>query len=195
MPTKQRQRDHGNAPRPIHFDIARAETEYGGPAFSSCAMSPDWGILQVADMPDKVTVLVVQAKGYSSPSTAQGSANLRRDLLELRTIVAEQAEVIARLEGIVERAGLAHPAEIDREPWESEEVDVMVVELRGDVTLEAAKAEVGAYVVEHPQSHAFDIASALRLPLGVVEEAAEDLVREGVLTKGGHGTDGTDDRG
>jgi len=53
-----------------------------------------------------------------------------------------------------------------------------------EITPDALARMVAAYVEASPGSDAYDISEALKLPMDLVEEAAEELVRRGKLNKG-----------
>jgi hypothetical protein len=55
---------------------------------------------------------------------------------------------------------------------------------RREVGRDEAEAEIVAYVSQHPDSDAYDLSRALRLPFALVDQVAQDLVARGVLREG-----------
>jgi len=55
--------------------------------------------------------------------------------------------------------------------------------LREDVARGEARAEVAAYIREHPGSFPFDIAIALRLSPDLVGEVVEELIADGIVER------------
>jgi len=56
-----------------------------------------------------------------------------------------------------------------------------VIQTRRDVTVDQAALEIAAYVRDHDGVDSVDLTEALLIPIHIVEEAAERLVREGKL--------------
>jgi len=54
-----------------------------------------------------------------------------------------------------------------------------VIEIRKDVKVKGAKAEIVAYLRKHKEAETFDIANDLRLDLNVAVKALKELWEEG----------------
>jgi hypothetical protein len=61
--------------------------------------------------------------------------------------------------------------------------DTPELALREDVARGEARAEVAAYIRDHPGSFPFDIAVALQLPPDLVGEVVEGLVADGTVER------------
>jgi len=59
--------------------------------------------------------------------------------------------------------------------------EVQVVATRADVTVEEAAREIAAYIRDHEGADALDLCRVLRIPIHIVEQAAERLVEQGRL--------------
>ena len=60
-------------------------------------------------------------------------------------------------------------------------VDVQVVHVRQDVTVDQAAVEIAAYVQDNEGADSVDLFEALRIPIHIIEQAAERLVSQGKL--------------
>jgi DNA-binding MarR family transcriptional regulator len=58
-------------------------------------------------------------------------------------------------------------------------IRLKVIELRSDVTLNDAKAEIITYLRKHKEAETFDIANDLRLDLQLTVKALKELWEEG----------------
>jgi metal-responsive CopG/Arc/MetJ family transcriptional regulator len=54
-----------------------------------------------------------------------------------------------------------------------------IIEVRNDVTIKDAKAEIVAYLVKHKEAETFDIANDLRIDLDLAVRALKELWEEG----------------
>ncbi|MBM3475080.1 MAG: hypothetical protein FJX75_17605 [Armatimonadetes bacterium] len=62
-------------------------------------------------------------------------------------------------------------------------VDTSELVLREGVARDEARAEIAAYVREHPGSFPFDVAIALRLSPDLVGEVVEELIADGTIER------------
>ena len=89
---------------------------------------------------------------------------------------------IEKIDKTVERLGLRSRSELIREATEKyvqEAGSLKVIELRDNVSLQEAKAEILAYLRHHKEAETFDIANDLRLDLSLTVEALKELWEEG----------------
>jgi metal-responsive CopG/Arc/MetJ family transcriptional regulator len=89
---------------------------------------------------------------------------------------------IERIDKAMERVGAKSRSAMIREATQKylQEVgSLKVIELRNDVTLKDAKAEVVAYLRKHKEAETFDIANDLRLDLQLTVKALKELWEEG----------------
>ena len=88
---------------------------------------------------------------------------------------------VEKIDKAVERLGAKSRSAFIREATEKyiQEVGgLKVVELRENVSLQDAKAEILAYLREHKQAETFDIANDLRLDLDLTVKALKELWEE-----------------
>jgi metal-responsive CopG/Arc/MetJ family transcriptional regulator len=89
---------------------------------------------------------------------------------------------IERIDKAVERVGTKSRSALIREATEKylrEAGSLKVIELRNDVTLKDAKAEIVTYLRKHKEAETFDIANDLRLDLKLTVNAMKELWEEG----------------
>jgi metal-responsive CopG/Arc/MetJ family transcriptional regulator len=89
---------------------------------------------------------------------------------------------IERMDEAVERVGAKSRSAMIREATQKylQEVgSLKVIELRNDVTLKDAKAEIVTYLRKHKEAETFDIANDLRLDLQLTVKALKELWEEG----------------
>lgn len=89
---------------------------------------------------------------------------------------------IERIDKTVERIGAKSRSALIREATQKylQEVgSLKVIEIRNDVTLKDAKAEIVTYLHKHKQAETFDIANDLRLDLELTVKALKELWEEG----------------
>ncbi len=89
---------------------------------------------------------------------------------------------IERVDKAVERVGAKSRSALIREATQKyvQEVgSLKVIELRNDVTLKDAKAEIVTYLRKHNEAETFDIANDLRLDLELTVKALKELWEEG----------------
>jgi len=89
---------------------------------------------------------------------------------------------IDTIDKAVKRLGTRSRSALIREATEKyvrEAGSLKVIEIRGDVTLKDAKAEVVAYLRKHKEAETFDIANDLRLDLDLTVRALKALWEEG----------------
>jgi len=92
---------------------------------------------------------------------------------------------IEKIDKAVERLGLRSRSELIREATEKyiqEAGSLRVIEIRDNVSLEEAKAEVLAYLRRHKEAETFDIANDLRLDLDLAVKALKELWEEGKVS-------------
>jgi len=92
---------------------------------------------------------------------------------------------IEKIHKAVERLGLRSRSELIREATEryiQEAGSLKVIELRDNVSLQEAKAEILAYLRHHKEAETFDIANDLRLDLNLAVRALKDLWEEGKVS-------------
>ncbi len=89
---------------------------------------------------------------------------------------------IETIDKTVERVGAKSRSALIREATQNylQEVgSLKVIEIRKNVTLKDAKAEIVTYLRKHKEAETFDIANDLRLDLDVTVRALKDLWEEG----------------
>jgi len=89
---------------------------------------------------------------------------------------------VEKIDKTVERLGLRSRSELIREATEKyiqEAGSLKVIELRDNVSLQEAKAEILAYLRHHKEAETFDIANDLRLDLNLTVKALKELWEEG----------------
>ena len=89
---------------------------------------------------------------------------------------------IERIDKAVERIGAKSRSALIREATQKylQEVgSLKVIEIRNDVTLKDARAEIVAYLRKHKETETFDIANDLRLDLELTVKALKELWEEG----------------
>ena len=89
---------------------------------------------------------------------------------------------IDRIDKAVGRVGAKSRSALIREATHRylEEVgSLKVIEIRSDVTLKDAKAEIVTYLRKHEEAETFDLANDLRLDLGLTVKALKELWEEG----------------
>jgi len=89
---------------------------------------------------------------------------------------------IAKIDKTVERLRLRSRSEFIREAaarYVQEAGSLRVIEIRDDVDLKDAKAEILVYLKRHKEAETFDIANDLRLSLDLTIKALKDLWEEG----------------
>ena len=89
---------------------------------------------------------------------------------------------IERIDKAVEMVGAKSRSAMIREATQKylQEVGgLKVIELRNDVTLKDAKAEIVTYLRRHKETETFDIANDLRLDLQLTVKALKELWEEG----------------
>jgi len=89
---------------------------------------------------------------------------------------------IEKIDKTVERLGLKSRSALIREATEKcvqEAGGLKVIEIRENVSLQEAKAEILAYLRQHKETETFDIANDLRLDLDLTVKALKELWEEG----------------
>jgi metal-responsive CopG/Arc/MetJ family transcriptional regulator len=89
---------------------------------------------------------------------------------------------IERIDKAVERVGAKSRSAMIREATQKylQEVgSLKVIELRNNVTLKDAKAEIVTYLRKHKEAETFDIANDLRLDLQLTVKVLKELWEEG----------------
>jgi len=89
---------------------------------------------------------------------------------------------IEKIDKTVERLGLKSRSALIREAtgkYVQEAGSLKVIEIRENVSLEEAKAEILAYLRQHKEAETFDIANDLRLDLNLTVKALKELWEEG----------------
>gem|GEM_PF-1217332 len=110
--------------------------------------------------------------------------------LTMQTLVERESIVpvrfskreIERIDKAVERVGAKSRSAMIREATQKylQEVgSLKVIELRNDVTLKDARAEIVTYLRKHKEAETFDIANDLRLDLQLTVKALKELWEEG----------------
>ena len=92
---------------------------------------------------------------------------------------------VEKIDKAVERLGLRSRSELIREATEKyiqEAGSLKVIELRDNVSLQEAKAEILAYLKSHEEAETFDIANDLRLDLNLTVRALKELWEEGEIS-------------
>ncbi|KPV65282.1 MAG: Ribbon-helix-helix protein, copG family [Candidatus Bathyarchaeota archaeon BA1] len=92
---------------------------------------------------------------------------------------------IEKIDKTVERLGLKSRSELIREATEKyiqEAGSLKVIEIRDNVSLQEAKAEILAYLRHHKEAETFDIANDLRLDLDLTVRALKELWEEGKVS-------------
>jgi len=92
---------------------------------------------------------------------------------------------IEKIDKAVERLGLRSRSELIREATEryiQEAGSLKVIELRDNVSLQEAKAEILAYLRHHKEAETFDIANDLRFDLNLTVRALKNLWEEGKVS-------------
>ena len=92
---------------------------------------------------------------------------------------------VEKIDKTVERLGLKSRSELIREATEKyiqEAGSLRVIEIRDNVSLHEAKAEILAYLRRHKEAETFDIANDLRLDLDLTVKALKDLWEEGKVS-------------
>jgi len=89
---------------------------------------------------------------------------------------------IEKIDKTVERLGLKSRSELIREAtgkYIQEAGSLKVIEIRDNVSLREAKAEILAYLRRHKEAETFDIANDLRFDLDLTLKALKELWEEG----------------
>ena len=89
---------------------------------------------------------------------------------------------IETIDKAVERVGARSRSALIRDATQrylQEVGNLKVIEIRNDVTLKDAKADIVAYLRKHKEAETFDIANYLRLDLGLTVRALKGLWEEG----------------
>jgi metal-responsive CopG/Arc/MetJ family transcriptional regulator len=107
--------------------------------------------------------------------------------IEKEAIVAVRfsKDEIEKIDKAVERLGAKSRSAFIREATEKyiQEVGgLKVVEIRENVSLQDAEAEILAYLREHKEAETFDIANDLRLDLDLTVKALKELWEEGKVS-------------
>jgi len=92
---------------------------------------------------------------------------------------------IEKIDKTVERLGLKSRSELIREAtgkYIQEAGSLRVIEIRDNVSLQEAKAEILAYLRCHKEAETFDIANDLRLDLDLTVKALKELWEEGEVS-------------
>jgi len=92
---------------------------------------------------------------------------------------------IEKIDKGVERLGLRSRSELIREATDEyiqEAGSLKVIELRDNVSLQEAKAEIPAYLRHHKGAETFDIANDLRFDLNLTVRALKELWEEGKVS-------------
>lgn len=110
--------------------------------------------------------------------------NTMEKLIERELIVPVRfsKREIETIDKTVERVGAKSRSALIREATQKylQEVgSLKVIEIRKNVTLKDAKAEILTYLREHKEAETFDIANDLRLDLDLTVRALKDLWEEG----------------
>ena len=89
---------------------------------------------------------------------------------------------IEKIDKTVERLGLKSRSALIREAagkYVQEAGSLKVIEIRDNVSLQEAKAEILAYLRHHKEAETFDIANDLRFDLNLSVKALKELWEEG----------------
>ena len=89
---------------------------------------------------------------------------------------------IEAIDKAVERTGAKSRSALIREATQEylqKAGSIKVIEIRNDITLKEAKAEVVTYLRKHKEAETFDIANDLRLDLDLTVKALKELWEEG----------------
>ena len=92
---------------------------------------------------------------------------------------------IEEIDKTVKKLGLRSRSELIREATEKylqEAGSLRVIEIRDNVGLEEAEAEILAYLKLHKEAETFDIANDLRLELDLTVKALKELWEEGKVS-------------
>lgn len=92
---------------------------------------------------------------------------------------------IEKIDKTVRRLGLKSRSELIREATEryvQEAGSLRVIEIRDNVGLKEAKAEILGYLSRHKEAETFDIANDLRLDLDLTLKALRELWEEGKVS-------------
>ena len=92
---------------------------------------------------------------------------------------------IEKIDKTVERLGLKSRSELIREAtgkYIQEAGSLKVIEIRDNVSLREAKAEILAYLRRHKEAETFDIANDLRFDLDLTLKALKELWEEGKVS-------------
>jgi len=92
---------------------------------------------------------------------------------------------IEKIDKTVERLGLKSRSELIREAtgkYIQEAGSLKVIEIRDNVSLREAKAEILAYLRSHKEAETFDIANDLRFDLDLTLKALKELWEEGKVS-------------
>ncbi len=92
---------------------------------------------------------------------------------------------LRRIDETVKRLGTKSRSSFKREATEKyiQEVGgLKVIEIRENVSLQKASAEILAYLKEHKEAETFDIANDLRLELNLTVKALKELWEEGKVS-------------
>jgi metal-responsive CopG/Arc/MetJ family transcriptional regulator len=89
---------------------------------------------------------------------------------------------IEKIDKTVKRLGMKSRSELIRDATEKyiqEAGSLKVIEIRDNISLQKAKAEILTYVRIHKEAETFDIANDLRLDLDLAIKALKELWQEG----------------
>lgn len=92
---------------------------------------------------------------------------------------------LKRMDEAVKRLGAKSRSAFIREATEKYILEVgalKVIEIRENVSLQKARAEILAYLKEHREAETFDIANDLRLELNLTVKALKELWEEGKVS-------------
>jgi metal-responsive CopG/Arc/MetJ family transcriptional regulator len=110
---------------------------------------------------------------------------LQKTIEKLVVPVRFSRSEIEKIDKTVERLGLKSRSALIREATEKyvrEAGSLKVIEIRDDVSLQEAKAEILAYLRRHKEAETFDIANDLRLDLDLTVKALKELWEEGKVS-------------
>ncbi len=112
----------------------------------------------------------------------RGGGAVQKSVEKMVVPVRFSRSQIENIDKTVKRLGLKSRSELIREATEKyiqEAGSLKVIEIRDNVSLQKAKAEILAYLRLHKEAETFDIANDLRLDLGLAIKALKELWEEG----------------
>jgi len=110
---------------------------------------------------------------------------LQKTIEKLVVPVRFSKSAIKKIDETVERLGLKSRSALIREATQKyiqEAGSLKVIEIRDNVDLQDAKAEILAYLKHHEEAETFDIANDLRLDLDLTIKALKELWEEGEVS-------------